>query len=282
MDIQWPLVFFTLLTGLGVGAFVFVAISEWLGKAEQTLLPGAITALVAIVAGGIASVFHLGHPERFFNALGHFSSGITQEMTLVGLTGLMILVYIVVTSLGYSAQARKIVATIGLVLAVLLAFAMGTTYILPARPAWNTWLFPLLYVASAAVLGLFTMYIWTVVREEEEGTVMAVNRATVIALAVEAVLVAIYLIYLAAAPFQNPLRSPGRLLAGDLAPIFWLGLVVVGILIPLALTAWFLTAKKKTFSPLGVAVAGLACVLVGGGATRALTYILGSSVEQFF
>ncbi len=282
MEIQWPLVFFTLLTGLGVGAFAFVAISEWLDKAEGTRLPGAITALVAIVAGGTASVFHLGHPERFFNALGHFRSGITQEMNLMGLTSLMILIYIVVTHLGYSAQVRKIVATIGLVLAVILAFAMGTTYLLPARPAWNTWLLPFLYVASASVLGLFTMYIWTVVRGEEEAMVMAVNRTTAIALAVEAVLVVAYVIYLAVAPFQNPLRSVGRLLAGDLAPAFWGGIVVVGLLIPLGLTTWFLTAKKKTFPPLGVAVAGLVCVLVGGGATRALMYILGSSVEQFF
>lgn len=281
MEIQWPLVFFTLLTGLGVGAFAFVAISEWLGKAERTRLPGAITALVAIVAGGTASVFHLGHPERFFNALGHFKSGITQEMNLMGLTSLMILVYIVVTYLGYSAQVRKIVATIGLVFAVILAFAMGTTYLLPARPAWNTWLLPFLYAASASVLGLFTMYIWTVVRKEKEAMVMAVNRATAIALAVEAVLVIAYVIYLAVAPFQNPLRSVGRLLAGDLAPVFWVGIVVVGLLIPLGLTTWFLTTKK-TFPPLGVAVAGLVCVLVGGGATRALMYILGSSVEQFF
>lgn len=281
MEIQWSLVFFTLLTGLGVGTFAFVAISEWLGRAERTRLPGAITALVAIAAGGIAGVFHLGHPERFFNALGHVSSGITQEMILVGLVGLVVLIYIVVMNLGYSAQVRKIVATVGLVLAVILAFAMGTTYILPARPAWNTWLLPFLYVASAAVLGLFTMYIWTVVRKEDEATVMAVNRAVVIALAVEAVLVVAYVIYLAMAPFPNPIRSAGRLLAGDLAPVFWGGLVVVGLLIPLGLTAWLLVTKKVLPS-LGVAAVGLVCVLVGGGATRALLYVLGSSVEQFF
>jgi len=281
MSIQWPLVFYTLLTGLGVGAFAFVAITEWLGKAERTRLPGAITALVAMVAGGVASVFHLGHPERIFNVLGNLSSGIAQEMILMGLTGLAVLVYIIVTRMGYSVQVRKIVATIGLVLAVILAIVLGQNYVLPARPAWNTWLLPLLYLTSAAVLGLFTMYIWTVVREKEAPVVMAVNKAALIAVIVEAVVIVGYVAYLAVAPHAHPLRSPVRLVSGDLAPAFWGGVVLLGLLIPLGLTAWFLTAKKKVLSSLTIAAVGLVCVLVGGLAARALLYILGSSIEQF-
>lgn len=281
MEIQWPLVFFTLLTSLGVGAFAFVAITEWLGKAERSRLPGAITALVAMAAGGVASVFHLGHIERLFNVLSNLSSGIAQELILSGLTGLAIVVYIIVVRMGYSAQVRKIVAIVGLVLAAILAIVVGKNYVLASRPAWNTWLLPLLYLASAAVLGLFTMYIWAAVRKEEEATVTAVNKATLIALAVQAVVVVAYVVYLAVAPFQNPLRSASRLLAGDLAPVFWGGLVVVGLLIPLGLTAWFFAAKKKVFPSLVVAVVGLVCVLGGGVATRALMYILGSSIEKF-
>ena len=50
MHIQWPLVFFTLLTGLGAGAFSCVAITDWLGIAQSIRVPGAITALVAMAA----------------------------------------------------------------------------------------------------------------------------------------------------------------------------------------------------------------------------------------
>jgi anaerobic dimethyl sulfoxide reductase subunit C (anchor subunit) len=281
MEIQWPLVFYTLLIGLGVGAFAFVAITEWLGKAERTRMPGAITALVAVALGGVASAFHLGHVERIFNVLSNLSSGIAQELILTGLTGLAILVYIITMRRGYSAQARKIVATIGLVLAVILAFAIGNLYVLPARPAWNTLLLPLLQLASAAVLGLFTMYIWTVVTKEETAVVMGVDKATLIALAIQALVVVAYVVYLAVAPFPNPTRSASRLLAGDLAPVFWGGLVVVGLLIPLGLTAWFFAAKKRVFPSLVVAVVGLVCVLAGGVATRALMYVLGSSIEKF-
>ncbi len=280
MEIQWPLVFFTLLTGLGVSAFVVVAITEWLGKAERTRLPGAITSLVAMAAGGVASVFHLGHIERIFNVLNNLSSGIAQELILVGLTGLAILVYIILMRMGYSVQLRKIVATIALVLAVILAIVMGKNYVLASRPAWNTWLLPLLYLASAAVLGLFTIYIWAALSKEEEATVMGVNKATLIALAVDAVVVVAYVIFLAVAPFPDPLRSPARLVAGDMALLFWGGVVLIGLLIPLALTAWLVT-KKKVVPPLTVAVVGLVCVLVGGVATRALIFTLGSSIEKF-
>ena len=276
MEIQWPLVFFTLLTGLGVGAFAFVAISEWLGKAGRIRMSGAITALVAMALGGVASVFHLGHPERIFNVLGNLSSGISQEMILMGLTGLAILVYIILMRMGYPAQTRKMVALIGLVLAVILAIVMGNNYVLPARPAWNTWLLPLFYVVSAAVLGIFAMYSLAVVSKEEEATVMGVNRAALIALVVEAVVVVAYVIFLAVAPFPHALRSPARLLGGDMALAFLGGVVVVGLLIPLGLTA-----KKKVLPSLTVAVVGLVCVLVGGVAFRAIFYLLGSSIEQF-
>lgn len=283
MEIQWPLVFFTLLTGLGVGGFAVVAVLEWLGKAERARLSGAIMALVAVAAGGVASVFHLGHPERIFNALGHLDSGITQEMALLGGTGVAIVLYLVVTRLGYSAQVKKIVATIGAVLGVVLAFAMGASYVLPARPAWNTWLLPLLYVGSAAVLGLFSMYLWTVVSKEDKALALGLNKATAIGVAVQMALVAAYVIYLAVAPFQNPLRSAGRVLSGDLALAFWLGVVILGLLVPLGLTVWFLSAKRKEAMPsVAVPVVGLVCALLGGGVTRALMYILGSSIEQFF
>jgi anaerobic dimethyl sulfoxide reductase subunit C (anchor subunit) len=281
MDIQWPLVFFTLLTGLGVGAFAVVAISEWRGKAERMRLPGTLIALVAMALGGVASVFHLGHVERVFNVLNNLNSGIAHELILMGLGGLAILVYLILMRLGYPAQTRKIIATIALVLVVLLAVVMGKNYVLASRPAWNTLLLPLLYLASGAVLGLFAMYAWAALSREAEGTVAVLNKAALIALAVQAVLVVAYVIFLALAPFPHELRSPLRLLAGDLALAFWVGVVLVGLLIPLVLTGWLFAAKKKMLGWLGVSLAGLVCVLVGGVAFRALMYILGSSIEQF-
>ena len=83
MTIQWSLVFYNLITAIGIGAFAFVAIAEWLGKAERTRMPGAITALVAMAVGGVVSISHLAHPGRIFNVFGNVSSGIFLEMFLL-------------------------------------------------------------------------------------------------------------------------------------------------------------------------------------------------------
>ncbi len=280
MEIQWPLVFYFLLTCLGAGAFAFVGVTEWLGKAERTRMPASITALVAMAAGGIASAFHLGHVERIVNVLGNLNSGISQDMILTALAGLAILVYIAMMWRGSSVGARKTVAVVGLVLTLVLVIRMGSSYVLPARPAWNTFLLPLLYVASAAVLGLFTVYVWAA-RKEEKATVTGVNKATLIALAIQALVVIGYVIFLAAAPYQDPSRSAIRLLAGDLALAFWLGVVVIGLAVPLALTMRVQTAKEKAGKVLSIAALGLGCVLVGGVVLRGIIYILGTSIEQF-
>jgi len=86
MEVQWPLVFFTLLTGLGVSAFSCVAVTEWLGVAESIRMQGAMTALVAMAMGGGLSLLHLSHPFRTYHISKHFETGMGKEMLLIGLS----------------------------------------------------------------------------------------------------------------------------------------------------------------------------------------------------
>jgi len=157
----------------------------------------------------------------------------------------------------------------------------GLIYFLQALPAWSTILWPLIYTSSAAVLGLFAMYVWTAIRkEEDEGVIKALNTGALVAVAVQAVLVIAYVIYLALAPFPAESRSPMRLIGGDLALIFWLGVVVLGLIIPLWLT--FRSRAAKTGSSfLTTAAIGLLCTFVGAVAIRAIMYGMGTSIQQF-
>jgi DMSO reductase anchor subunit len=281
MEVSWSLVFYTLFVGLGMGAFGYVAITEWLGKAQRSRLAGSVIALVAMIVGGISSALHLGHVERVANVLANLSSNIAQELILVIAVGAFVVLYIILLQVGASDILRKIVATLGLIAAIGLAFMNGQIYVLQARPAWNTILWPLIYTSSAAVLGLFAMYVWTILRkEEEEGVIKGLNSGVLVAVAVQAVLVIVYVIYLAMAPFQAESRSPMRLLGGDLALLFWLGVVVLGLIIPLLLTFRSRTAKAET-SFLTTAVVGLLCAFVGAVAIRMIMYGLGTSIQQF-
>lgn len=278
MSIQWALVFFTLFVCLGAGTTVVVAVTEWWGKAASTRMPGAVVALVALAVGGIASVLHLGHPERIFGALGHAGSGIFLEMLLIGLTGIGLIAYIVMLSRKSADGGRKIEITITAIPAIILAFAVGSSYVMAARPAWDTFLIPLLYAASAAVMGCYTVGLLAA-RSEDAGSF---GPSTLIAIVVQAVLLVAYLIYLGSAQYADATSSVSRLLSGDLAAVFWIGLVIIGIVGPAAL-AWMLrSAGEGGMSALTVTGLGLVCVLVGGVVFRALMYSLGSGVQEFF
>ena len=62
MDIQWSLVLFTALTGMGGWLFFFICLNVFVRKTDKGAFAGTATALALTVVGGLASVTHLSHP----------------------------------------------------------------------------------------------------------------------------------------------------------------------------------------------------------------------------
>lgn len=280
MPVQWELLFFSLFLGLGMGSFAFVAVTEWTGKLESVRLPGAITSLVLLGIGGIISALHLGHPERAFHILGNIGSGISQEFILSAIAGGIIVLYIALHFWkGSSAAARKNTAIVGLIAAVLLVFSTGHLYVLGARPAWNTYILPILYLAMAAPLGLFAMYIW-LVQKGENAEIQPLNKAAFYSLIVLTLVIIAYIIYLFAAPFPDPTRSPLRLLTGDLAFLFWGAVVLLGLIVPAAIA--FRNMKDgASANGITMPVVALLAVVAGSVGMRAIVYLIGTSVHRF-
>ena len=280
MEIQWPLVLFTLITGLGVGAFSCVAVIDWLGIGDAVLLPGTITVLAAMAAGGVASILHLSHPSRTYHIVKHIDTGVGKEMLLIGITGAAVFLYGVSQFIGLAGLPRKIIAGVGLVSGVVLAFEMGATYVLPARPAWRTWLWAPIYAASAAATGLFTIYVLAAVLRArvEESFILGINKSALIALIAQVGVILAYLMYLASSPSVDLINKSARLLKRDGATPFWGGVVFAGMLIPIAMTIW-VQVDHTIHHALVVAAVGLACVLLGGIAIRALMYRLGGEID---
>ena len=276
MNIEWSLVFFTLFAGLAAGVFAGITVAEWTGKAEHIRFPGAVLTLAALVVSGSSSVLHLGHPERIFGALEHRESGIFMEALLMGLFGLIVIFYLLALRRGASGLVGRLLATIGLIPAALLAFIVGATYMMPARPAWDTWLLPVVYLASAGVMGCFCIAMLLSVRKEHPAA-PALSKISLAFLAIQMVLTAAYLCYVAFAPYPDASRSAARVLTGDLAPLFWIGLVIVGFLVP----GVIMLRAKKSESPVEIQF-GLVCVLIAGVVFRAMMFSLGSAVRNFF
>jgi anaerobic dimethyl sulfoxide reductase subunit C (anchor subunit) len=202
---------------------------------------------------------------------------------MIGLVGLDIIIYLVALRRKASDQTLKIIGTIGMIPAVILAFAVGNSYTLAARPAWDSWTLPLNYLASAAVMGCVCISALVARSKESDPAVTGgLNRATLISLAVQAVLVIAFLIHLAVAPYQDATRSAARVLAGDLAPLFWGGIVLLGFIVPTILIVQFQRKKadiKALLTRVGISAA---CVLLGGVAFRVLMFALGSGIDQYF
>ena len=71
-----------------------------------------------------------------------------------------------------------------------------------------------------------------------------------------------------------------NVLSGELAPLVWLGVIVVGALAPVACAV--LAHKKGGKSWLALGAAGAACAVVGAVCLRVVFYELGLSVFMFY
>jgi DMSO reductase anchor subunit len=103
-----------------------------------------------MVAGLVASLFHLGHPTGAPNALKHLASAwLSREVLFAGLfVGLAVLAAIIADKGGNPA-----LALIGSVLGLALILSTGMTYAPPAYPAVNNALPTAFFLVSAVVLG---------------------------------------------------------------------------------------------------------------------------------
>ena len=221
MEIQWSLVLFTALTGMGGCMFACVAADEFLGRAKAAAFPAAVAALVIAVVGGLASVTHLSHPDRIMGALSHPTSGIFTEALLVGCLCVCVVVYLVLVKREAAAGARKAVAVIGAVFGVLLSFMAGESYLMEARPNWCSQLLPLGYLLTAVSEGI-AAYLVVVAAKAKGADVAPYGRALLVGGVLAAVGAAAYVLWAGPAgrmrrAARQEAREPdghGRRLAG--------------------------------------------------------------------
>lgn len=288
MDIQWPLLVFGVLAGLSMGCLGFVCAFILAGKAESLRMPGVVIALAAIAAGGLASAFHLGTPDRILYILGNLQSGITQELLATAVAGVLIVALCIALVKKASPAVLKTLAVLGLIAAIALPFITGEAYVQGARPAWNTLFLPIMYVGAAFAMGALTMTVLSRIKHVDDADRTLIGRASFVAAIICTVTVVLYVSAVALAPYPDPSRSIDRLLSGDLALLFWGAAVALGLIVPLALTAMQAFGKQPqakggtaVLSRPSVLFVGLVCLVAGSVAIRSIMYLLGSSVQSF-
>ncbi len=105
MHPAFSVIFLTTLIGAGQGLFLalFTAqIYAWIGLLPEPsgpafYAPGGLIALALLIAGLVASFFHLGHPERAWRAVTQWrTSWLSREVIVLPITMFLIFVYAVV------------------------------------------------------------------------------------------------------------------------------------------------------------------------------------------
>lgn len=292
MELQWPLILFTTLLAWAAGVFGAQCLYALRGQGTRAQMPALITSAVLLVVGGIAVFFHLEHWERIFNGFGHITSGITQELIAI--------VVFVVIAVAYFAMARKSydggtlpkgMAWAAIAISVILAAVCAHSYMMPARPAWDSVLEVLSIVGAALLLGPATCAVVLAAKGEDAD---ACGLPAVVGSAIGAVCTAAYaaFIQMSAGAFSqvgcyfdptHPTKAVADAAAtvGAQAPLLWLGAVVVGAVVPLAVCV---LARKKGDAASWKLLGGAAVVaaLVGAVCLRVAFYNVGLSVFMFY
>ena len=292
MELQWPLILFTTFTAWACGVFGAqgVLALKGAGKKSQQLL--TIVSCVLLAAGGVCVFFHLQHWERIFNGFGHITSGITQELIAIVVFVVVAVVYFVLARKSDDGGTPpKWAAWVAIAISVVLAAVCAHSYMMPARPAWDSVLEVLSIVGAACLLGPATCAVVLAAKGEDAS---ACGLPAVAGSAVGAVCTAAYALFvqLSAGAFTqvgyyfdptHPTKAvvDAGAAIGDQAVLLWLGAVVIGAIVPLVCSV---LAKKKGDAAswkLFDAVAVVAA-LAGAVCLRVAFYGAGLSVFMFY
>lgn len=158
--------------------------------------------------------------------------------------------------LGRSGRARRAIGAAAMVGGVGLGIYTGVLLSgLGARPLWSSSILAPLFLVSGLSTGAAFAHMASPEREEQESLARLDN----LLLAVELALIALFLIGLAGAG-EASARAAALLLGGPYTAVFWVGVVGLGIVVPLVIQ-WFTVSGRAQHSraaPVMVLCGGLA------------------------
>ncbi|HBH02799.1 MAG TPA: polysulfide reductase [Candidatus Rokubacteria bacterium] len=251
----WYIVWYFFVGGLAAGAYMLAAVADLFGRREDRPIAklGYSIALPLVLLSTILLTLDLGMPLRTLYMfrlvrLGSPMSVGSWALLGFGLASLVSLALVLRDRPG-DLRIRRVVAVPGGLLGFFIASYTGVLLGATNRPLWagNDWIGPLFLVSafSTGVAGLAVL--------AHDG-VARLRRFHLLAIGAEALLLVVFLGTLGA--------QAALFLSGSLAAVFWVGVVVVGLVAPFALA---LAARAR---PLEAVAAIL--VLVGGFALRYL------------
>jgi formate-dependent nitrite reductase membrane component NrfD len=229
------IVWYFFLGGIAGGAYFTAAIADTFGgsRDRNVVRTGYILSLLMIGICGMLLILDLGTPSRFMNMLRSFKfwDPMSIGAWMLGVFGVFAFLSSALSlsaDQGKAALRRKI-SLIGTIFGFFLASYTGVLLSATALPFWSdARLMGALFLASGASTGMAAISLLLYLSGDSAGEgFKKVKRADRFAILFEMVVLILFLVLLGSA--AAPLTS------GHLAPLFWGGLVVLGLVIPLAI-----------------------------------------------
>ena len=131
---EFPLMLFTVLTGIACGAYVGAALFPKKGADEKAwLFP--VVVLVLAACGGLAATGHLGRPENIFNVLNNPGASITMEGICTGVLAVVAIVDLVLAK--QKGEANRGVRIVGAIVGLVFLCIVTSVYVKSyGNPAW--------------------------------------------------------------------------------------------------------------------------------------------------
>jgi polysulfide reductase chain C len=280
------------LAGMGAGAFLVSWVASQLSAKYQPLVKAGIWLGAPLAAlGSLLLLLDLGNPFGFYLAflrLGRslMSIGILTISIFIVLAGIRLLTVLfpqVKLGEGVIKWLSGLAALFAFGTAVYTGLLLG---VVRAVPFWNTPMLPLLFLVSALLTGtgavLVVLWLQTLIRpvsgaeaEQFSASEQLLGRIGLVLIGVE-LLVLYFFLFIMTGGQNVSAQSAQYLVAGGFAVAFWVGLVIIGLIVPGLLEVWSLRSEKG----LSVwALAGL-CLLVGGIVLRYAILSAGQNVSS--
>ncbi len=291
MELQWSLILFTSFIAWCAGAFSTQAYLALRGKGDKIQLVSWITSAVLLVIGGIAVFTHLQHWERIFNGFGHLTSGITQEFISIVVIAVIALIYLVMIKRN-DGKVPAWVAGLAIAASVVMVVVTGHSYMMEARPAWNNIVWILSLVGASCILGPATIAAICALRGDDEAlsalSPVAIGGSVLNAVTSVAALLSIGMAKVVEVGYYYDLTHPMKditatyaglnVFAGDSALFSIIGVIAIGAIAPIVCAV--LGKKTGNWKVFGTAAA--ICAFVGAVCLRAVFYLAGISIFNFY
>ena len=268
------------LAGASAGAFLTSAFVE--AKYPESVKMRVAGRIIAPIFLGIGLVMlmldaeaGLHNPLRFFWLIANPGSVMTLGVYFICVFMPVALVSALLEVL--KKPVPKWLTWIGIVFAFAVAAYTGFLLgVVKAFPLWNNAVLPILFVVSALSAGLAaTSLVGLLVDRERFEQMWLIKKSHVILSAIEMVVLATMLVIVSAGSVEGA-ASVYSLVAGQYAPAFWGGIVLLGLVAPFIIEGYpvFITKRVETsMTSMVVSVIGEAGVLVGGFMLRLLVVL---------